>query len=68
VKGANLGELEEIVLLTIASMDCNTHNKAIAASISKLTGRQITSGEIHTASTYYPPLPALVIRRRSLRR
>ena len=40
MKGTNLGELEEILLLTIAAMGENTYGYAIKENIEERTGRE----------------------------
>jgi len=40
MKGTNLGELEEILLLTITAMGKNTYGYAIKENIEKRTGRK----------------------------
>ncbi len=48
MKGANIGELEELVLLTAVGLNNDAYGVAIVAEIEKETGRKINIGAIHT--------------------
>lgn len=47
MKGANLGEFEEIVLLTIASLLDEAYSVNIVDTIAKVTGRNTKLGVVH---------------------
>ena len=47
MKGTNLGEFEELVLLTIASLLDQAYSVAICEQMSKHTGRTIKLGVVH---------------------
>ncbi|CAG5068076.1 hypothetical protein DYBT9623_00804 [Dyadobacter sp. CECT 9623] len=49
MKGANLGEFEELVLLTIASMASEAYSVAICDELEKYTGRTAKLGVVHSA-------------------
>ena len=48
MKGTFLGELEELVLLTAASLGERAYGVAIIAEIKQSTGRELNIGAIHT--------------------
>ena len=48
MKGAYIGELEELVLLTAVGLNDSAYGVAIVAEIEKETGRKINIGAIHT--------------------
>jgi PadR family transcriptional regulator PadR len=48
MKGTNLGEFEELVLLTIASMVSEAYSVAICDDLSKKTGRDVKLGVVHS--------------------
>ena len=47
MKGTNLGEFEELVLLAVAAMPEEAYSLAITDDINKVTGRNITFGVVH---------------------
>ncbi|MEP1093754.1 MAG: PadR family transcriptional regulator [Cyclobacteriaceae bacterium] len=47
MKGTNLGEFEEVVLLTIASLMAEAYSVKIVDEISKTTGRKTKLGVVH---------------------
>ncbi len=47
MKGTNLGEFEEVVLLTIASLMDEAYSVNIVDEISKVTGRKTKLGVVH---------------------
>lgn len=47
MKGTNLGEFEEVVLLTIASLMAEAYSVNIVDEISKITGRNTKLGVVH---------------------
>jgi PadR family transcriptional regulator, regulatory protein PadR len=47
MKGTHLGEFEELVLLTIASLDNEAYSVAICDELSKHAGRTVKLGVIH---------------------
>lgn len=49
MKGTNLGEFEELVLLAVAAMQQESYSLAITSEINKVTGRNITFGVVHSA-------------------
>lgn len=49
MKGTNLGEFEELVLLAVAAMQEEAYSLAITDEINKVTGRNITFGVVHSA-------------------
>ncbi len=49
MKGTNLGEFEELVLLAVAAMQDESYSLAITSEINKVTGRNITFGVVHSA-------------------
>lgn len=48
MKGEYLGELEELVLLTIASMHVDTYGVAIMNEIAEQSGREVNIGALHS--------------------
>lgn len=48
MKGTNLGEFEEIVLLTIASLTTEAYSVNIVDDIKRLTGRSTKLGVVHS--------------------
>lgn len=48
MKGANLGEFEELVLLTIASLASEAYSVAICDELEKYTGRTAKLGVVHS--------------------
>lgn len=51
MKGTNLGELEEIVLLAIGSIKVEAHCEKICNDINKRANRKLTIGMLHTVLT-----------------
>jgi DNA-binding PadR family transcriptional regulator len=49
MKGTNLGEFEELVLLTVGVLDNNAYSIAITAEIGRITGRDVNFGVVHSA-------------------
>ncbi|MEM8568654.1 MAG: PadR family transcriptional regulator [Bacteroidota bacterium] len=49
MKGTNLGEFEELVLLAVAAMQEEAYSLAITEEINKITKRNITFGVVHSA-------------------
>ncbi len=49
MKGTNLGEFEELVLLTVGILYDNAYSVAIQKELSKQSGRKITISSIHSA-------------------
>ncbi len=49
MKGSNLGEFEELVLLTVGILYDNAYSVAIQRELSKQSGRKITISSIHSA-------------------
>lgn len=47
MKGTNLGEFEELVLLTIAALTDSAYSVSICDELEKHTGRQIRLGVVH---------------------
>lgn len=47
MKGTNLGEFEELVLLTIAALVNEAYSVAICDEIEKITGRSAKLGVVH---------------------
>ncbi|MFZ6009054.1 MAG: PadR family transcriptional regulator [Bacteroidota bacterium] len=47
MKGTNLGEFEELVLLTIAALVSEAYSVAICDDLEKRTGRTIKLGVVH---------------------
>ncbi|MEO7992270.1 MAG: PadR family transcriptional regulator [Chryseolinea sp.] len=48
MKGTNLGEFEELVLLTIAAMVSEAYSVAICDDLEKRTGRSVKLGVVHS--------------------
>jgi PadR family transcriptional regulator, regulatory protein PadR len=48
MKGANLGEFEELVLLTIAAMVSDAYSVAICDDLEKKTKRSVKLGVVHS--------------------
>lgn len=51
MKGTNLGEFEELVLLTVGILYDNAYSVAIKEELSRQTGRKVTLSAVH-ASVY----------------
>jgi DNA-binding PadR family transcriptional regulator len=49
MKGTNLGEFEELVLLTVGILQDEAYSIAITAEISKITKRKVSFGVVHSA-------------------
>ncbi|MGD1961185.1 MAG: PadR family transcriptional regulator [Fulvivirga sp.] len=49
MRGTNLGEFEELVLLAVAAMQDEAYSLAITEEINKVTKRNITFGVVHSA-------------------
>ncbi len=49
MKGTNLGEFEELVLLAVAAMQEQAYSLAITDEINRVTGRNITFGVVHSS-------------------
>lgn len=47
MKGTNLGEFEELVLLTIAALMSDAYSVAICDELDKQTGRSVKLGVVH---------------------
>jgi PadR family transcriptional regulator, regulatory protein PadR len=47
MKGTNLGEFEELVLLTIAALLSEAYSVGICDDLSKTTGRSVKLGVVH---------------------
>ncbi|HYG03717.1 MAG TPA: PadR family transcriptional regulator [Chryseosolibacter sp.] len=47
MKGTNLGEFEELVLLTIAGLVSDAYSVAICDELEKYTGRSVKLGVVH---------------------
>ncbi len=47
MKGTNLGEFEELVLLTIATLMEEAYSVSICDEIEKITGRKVKLGVVH---------------------
>ena len=48
MKGNNLGEFEELVLLTVAGLVSDAYSVAVCDSLSETTGRKIRLGMVHS--------------------
>ena len=48
MKGTNLGEFEELVLLTIAALMNDAYSVCICDELSKNTGRRVRLGVVHS--------------------
>ena len=51
MKGTNLGEFEELVLLTIASLGDDAYGVSIKESIEQMSDREISIGALHSTIT-----------------
>ena len=51
MKGTNLGEFEELVLLTIAALVSEAYSVAICDALAKHTGRTVKLGVVHAVLT-----------------
>lgn len=49
MKGTNLGEFEELVLLSVGILNDNAYSIAITEEISRITGRTVNFGVVHSA-------------------
>ncbi len=49
MKGTNLGEFEELVLLAVAAMQEEAYSLAITDEINRITQRNITFGVVHSS-------------------
>lgn len=49
MKGTNIGEFEELVLLTIGSLYPEAYGVAIKKELKKFTGRNVTLSTVHSA-------------------
>lgn len=49
MKGTNLGEFEELVLLTVGILYDNAYSVAIKEELNKQTGRKVTISSVHAA-------------------
>ncbi len=49
MKGTNIGEFEELVLLTIAALHPQAYGVSIKNEIANLTGRRVTLSTVHSA-------------------
>ena len=47
MKGTNLGEFEELVLLTIAALVSDAYSVAICDNLTQRTGREVKLGVVH---------------------
>jgi PadR family transcriptional regulator PadR len=47
MKGTNLGEFEELVLLTIAALVSEAYSVAVCDDLTKRTGREVKLGVVH---------------------
>ncbi len=47
MKGTNLGEFEELVLLTIAALNTEAYSVAVCDELEKHTGRKVRLGVVH---------------------
>lgn len=48
MKGTNLGEFEELVLLTVAALVDSAYSVAICDELTKHTGREVKLGVVHS--------------------
>ena len=48
MKGTNIGEFEELVMLTIASLDQEAYSVAIVDEIDRVTKRKVKLGVVHS--------------------
>jgi len=51
MKGTNLGEFQEVVMLTVLILEDNAYGVAIQAEIKKRLDREVSRGALHTALT-----------------
>lgn len=49
MKGTNLGEFEELVLLTVVVLQEKAYSIAITDEINRITGRKVAFGVVHSA-------------------
>ncbi len=49
MKGTNLGEFEEIVMLTVATLYDEAYGVAVMEDIERRTGRSVSVGALHSA-------------------
>ncbi|WP_258098679.1 PadR family transcriptional regulator [Marinoscillum pacificum] len=49
MKGTNLGEFEELILLTVGILYDNAYSVAIQKELNKQTGRKVTLSSVHAA-------------------
>ena len=49
MKGTNIGEFEELVLLTIGALHPQAYGVSIKNEIAQLTGRKVTLSTVHSA-------------------
>lgn len=49
MKGTNLGEFEELVLLTVGVLHDEAYSLAITAEIKRITKRKVSFGVVHSA-------------------
>ena len=49
MKGTNLGEFEELVLLTVGVLDGQAYSISITDEIKRVTGRNVAFGVVHSA-------------------
>ena len=49
MKGTNLGEFEELVLLTVVVLQDEAYSIAITDEINRITGRKVAFGVVHSA-------------------
>ena len=49
MKGTNLGEFEELVLLTVVVLQEEAYSIAITDEINRITGRKVAFGVVHSA-------------------
>ena len=49
MKGTNLGEFEELVLLTVAALQDDAYSIAVTDEINRITGRKVAFGVVHSA-------------------
>jgi PadR family transcriptional regulator PadR len=48
LKGTNLGELEELIILTVASKQNDAYSVAICEELTGFTGRKVKLGLVHS--------------------
>ena len=49
MKGTNLGEFEELVLLTVGILDGQAYSISITDEINRITNRNVAFGVVHSA-------------------